>query len=175
MDSETIIVNDKELAEYLGISDRRVRQLAKAEEGQDPVCVRVGSGNKFDLKRSVKNYIKFKDEVSDKLDLAVKSERLKHERLKQRKTQLEVEQMEKKLHKASDVERLWNSIVYGAKTKLLAIPTKIAPQLVAIEDQKEIQVTLRKEIKQALDDITNYDIDQFESVVDLGSGGEDDE
>ena len=175
MNNEKIIVNDKELAEYLGVSDRRVRQLVQAEEGKDPICVRVGTGNKFDLKQSVRNYIKFKDETADKLDLATKAERLKHEKLKQRKTDLQVKEMEKKLHKASDVERIWNGIVLGAKAKLLALPTSIAPQLVAIEDQKEIQSILRKTIKQALEDITNYDVEQFESVIDINMEDDDDE
>lgn len=159
-----IEVSGVELAEYLGLSDRRVRQLDK--EG---VVIKSQRG-KYDLKASVLGYInsirqdeKKKDVDLEKLKISREAESLMHERLKKRKTELEVLNLEKKMHTSADVEYFWNAMVLAAKSRITAIPVKCAPILVGIEDRKEIQSILKREVSDALSELANYDIDKFES------------
>ena len=85
----SIEVTEAELAEYLGLSTRRIRQLFK--EG---IVIKSQRG-KYDLKESVNKYInslrdreKNKDENLEKLKISKEAESLMHERLKKRKTEL---------------------------------------------------------------------------------------
>lgn len=161
--AEGIEVTEVELAEYLGLSTRRIRQLYK-----DGVCIKSQRG-RYDLKASIQGYIKsIKQEESkkgadlDKLKISKEAESLMHERLKKRMTELKVLEMEKKLHRSEDVEYFWNAMVLSAKSRLTAIPVKCAPLLVAIEDRKEIQAILKREVAEALNEIANYDVDKFD-------------
>lgn len=162
-----IEVTEVELAEYLGLSTRRIRQLYK--EG----VVLKSQRGRYDLKGSVLGYIKSirqaeskKDVDLEKLKISKEAESLMHERLKKRKTELVVLEMEKKLHRSEDVEYFWNSIILAAKSRLTSIPVKTAPLLVGIEDRKEIQAILKREVADALNELAEYDIDNFE--MDIG-------
>lgn len=161
--SDVVEVNEVELSEYLGLSTRRIRQLFK--EG----VVSKTQRGRYDLKQSVLGYInsirqaeKRKDADLDKLKISKEAESLMHERLKKRKTELVVLEMEKKLHRSEDVEYFWNAMVLSAKSRLTAIPVKTAPLLVGIEDRKEIQSILKREVAEALNEIANYDVDKFD-------------
>lgn len=159
-----IEVTEVELAECLGLSTRRIRQLFK-----ESVAVKSQRG-KYDLTASVKNYInllrqneKKNADSLEKLKTAKEATTLQHEQLKKRKTELLVNQMEKKLHRAEDVEYFWNAMVLSVKSRLTAIPVKCAPVLVGIEDRKEIQAILKREVAEALNEIAEYDVNQYDS------------
>lgn len=163
-DEITIIsVSEEDLADCLGVSERRVRQMVK--EG---IAVKVSAG-KYDLKESAKRYIqtmkekeKNQSQSLEKLKVAQAAETLMHEKLKKRKTELVVNEMEKKLHLASDVEEIWNTMVISAKSRITAIPVKVSPVLVGIEDVKEVQSILKREINECLNEISNYDVTKFD-------------
>ena len=156
-------VSEKDLADCLGVSERRIRQMVK--EG---IAVKVSAG-KYNIKESAKRYIqtmkdkeKKQNQSLEKIKVAQAAETLMHEKLKKRKTELVVNEMEKKLHLASDVEEIWNTMVISAKSRITSIPTKIAPVLVGIEDAKEIQTILRREVNECLNEISNYDVSKFD-------------
>lgn len=160
---DIIEVNETELSAYLGLSTRRIRQLFTAG-----VVFKTQRG-RYDLKKSVIGYINSirQNESSkaadiEKLKISKEAESLMHERLKKRKTELVVLEMEKKLHRSEDVEYYWNSMVLAAKSRLTAIPVKCAPVLVGMEDRKEIQAILKREVAEALNEIANYDVEQFD-------------
>lgn len=161
--ADVVEVTEVELSEYLGLSTRRIRQLFK-----DGVVIKSQRG-RYDLKLSVLGYInslrqqeRKKDADLDKLRISKEAESLMHERLKKRMTELKVMEMEKKLHRSEDVEYFWNTMVAAVKSRLTAIPVKCAPLLVAMEDRKEIQAILKREVAEALNEIANYDVDKFD-------------
>lgn len=160
--AEYIEVTEVDLAEYLGLSTRRIRQLVK--EG---VVIKSQRG-RYDLQKSVLGYInslrqeeKQQSANLDKLKISKEATALQHEQLKKRKTELQVQELEKKLHRAEDVEYFWNAMALAAKSRLTAIPVKCAPVLVGIEDRKEIQAILKREVAEALNEIAAYDVDKF--------------
>lgn len=172
--ADVVEVTEVELAEkYLGLSTRRVRQLVK--EG---VVIKSQRG-RYDLQKSVLGYInslrqdeKKQDANLDKLKLSKEATALQHEQLKKRKTELQVQELEKKLHRAEDVEYFWNAMVIAAKSRLTSLPVKCAPILVGIEDRKEIQSILKREVAEALNEIAAYDVDTF--TTELGEEDWDD-
>lgn len=174
--AEVVEVTEVELAEYLGLSTRRIRQLFK--EG---VVIKSQRG-RYDLKKSVLGYInsirqqeRQMDSSLEKLKISKEATSLQHEQLKKRKTELQVQELEKKLHRSEDVEYFWNSMVLAAKSRLTAIPVKCAPVLVGIEDRKEIQSILKREVAEALNEIADYDVDKFDMDFGEEDGGDEPE
>lgn len=168
-------VTEAELSEYLNLSGRRIRTLAT--EG---VVVKTKAG-RYDLKKSVSGYVDFikdtkKEEKQgiDKVRLARESEGLMHDKIKKRKTELQVMQLEKTMLLTEDVVDIWADFAAMVKSKLLNIPTKLAPQLTDIEDVNTIKKAIATEVSEALNEIADFDINKFESDIAFGDeSGED--
>lgn len=60
------------------------------------------------------------------------------------------------LHRASAVVKVWADNVTNAKTRLLAIPAKIGPELTG-QDLQTIQAKLKTAIYEALKELADYD------------------
>lgn len=60
------------------------------------------------------------------------------------------------LHRAAAVMRVWTENVTNAKTRLLAIPVKIAPELVG-QDLQTMKTKLKAAISEALKELSEYD------------------
>ena len=176
--SSIIEVTEVELADMLGVSQRRVRQLAV-----DGVAVKTRAG-RYDLKLSVQNYIrniKDKDKTSnqgiDKIKAAREAEGLMTDRLKKKKIELQERKMENQLHEAEDVKMIWNTMIVAAKSRITSIPTKTAPKLVGLENIKEVESILSREVKEALNEIAEYDVNKFveaEEMNEYGTEADDD-
>ena len=82
--------------------------------------------------------------------------------LKKRKTELQILQMEKELLVTKDVIAMWTDFATMVKSKLLNIPTKLAPQLTGVEDTLVIKKAITAEVTEALNEIADFDISKFE-------------
>ena len=60
------------------------------------------------------------------------------------------------LHRASAIAKVWTDNVMNARMKLLAIPSKIAPELVG-QDVLTMQDKLKSVIYEALEELADYD------------------
>ena len=70
------------------------------------------------------------------------------------------------LHRASAIAKVWTDSVVNTRTKLLAIPTKIAPELIG-QDLQTVQQKLKTAIYEALRELADYDGEKItrEAVV----------
>ena len=151
------------LAQCLGLTTRMVQLLAKQK-----ILVRVRRGV-YCLEKSVQAYITYKLdslEASDE-EKSLDEIRADHERWKMRKTQLAVQLLEGKLHRAEDVERVWSQSAAAVRSRLLGIPVKAAPQVAGMEDAGEIQQVLQREVAEALNEIAGYDPADFADPLPL--------
>ena len=172
-ENKIIEVTETELSEMLGLSDRRIRVLAN-----DGIVFKTKPA-RYDLKKSVSGYIAFikdtkKEEKQgiDKVKLAREAEGLMHDKLKKRKTELQILQMEKELLFTKDVISMWTDFATMVKSKLLNMPTKLAPQLTGIEDATVIKKTITAEVTEALNEIADFDINKFEKNLYLDEENE---
>ena len=151
------------LANCLGITPRRVQLLAK-----QGAVVKLRRGV-YDLEKSVQSYITYKLESLEESQeqKSLDEIRADHERWKMRKTQLAVQLLEGKLHRAEDVERVWSQSAAAVRSRLLGIPVKAAPQVAGMEDAGEIQQVLQREVAEALNEIAGYDPSDFADPVPL--------
>jgi phage terminase Nu1 subunit (DNA packaging protein) len=178
-DISSVVVPAKVLSDVIGVSERRIRQLA--EEG---ILVKTSRG-RYSFGESVKNYIVYLKTTSDlettniiKLDLD--EERAKHERLKREKTQLQLKVMKAELHYSGDVEVVMNDMLSNFRAKIIGLPAKVAPILISKNKVSDIQEILQKQCYEVLEELSNYDpklfyndkcID-FEEDLEEGGGGE---
>ena len=151
------------LANCLGITPRRVQLLAK-----QGTVVKLRRGV-YDLEKSVQSYITYKLESLEESQeqKSLDEIRADHERWKMRKTQLAVQLLEGKLHRAEDVERVWTQSAAAVRSRLLGIPVKAAPQVAGMEDTGEIQQVLQREVAEALNEIAGYDPADFADPLPL--------
>ena len=151
------------LANCLGITPRRVQLLAK-----QGAVVKLRRGV-YDLEKSVQSYITYKLESLEESQeqKSLDEIRADHERWKMRKTQLAVQLLEGKLHRAEDVERVWSQSAAAVRSRLLGIPVKAAPQVAGMEDTGEIQQVLHREVAEALNEIAGYDPADFADPLPL--------
>lgn len=158
----TVTVSATVLGNILGVGDRMIRRLA--EEG----ILKKNSHGKYLLLSSVRNYIltikvsKSADGISHSLDeiLDLKTEQAKHEHLKRQITDLKLQVLQGKLHKSEDVERVITDMFIKFKSKMEAMPAKLARKLEG-KSKTEIQELLQVEIVSALQELSEYNPADF--------------
>ena len=129
-DISRITVSAGVLANLFGVTDRRVRQIA--EEG---ILERAAKG-RYKLADSLKNYILTLKLSAQETEMGnpdgevdIDEEKALHERVKRRISELKLRTMKGELHKSADVERVMMDMLAAFRTRILAIPSKVAPSL----------------------------------------------
>lgn len=143
-----------QLAEILGLTPRRVQQLAEEE-----VLVKAGRG-KYKAVESIQRYIQslqLKDQSGRDGEIDYFKERARHEKAKRERAELELAVMKGELHRSEDVRTVMNDMIAAFRSRILAIPSKLAPQLVGKTELPVIQEMLSHETHAALTELSNYD------------------
>lgn len=151
--------NQKELAAILGLTDRRVRQL-KAEYGLFANGVTEGKNRKrYILERCVPEYINYKieEEMKEGTTVSKEKEQAEHEKIKKKISILKLRKLKRELHEAKDVEEFLTGMLVDFKDKLLSVPQKVAPLIVAEDDVNVIMDILEKEVFEAMERLSEYD------------------
>ena len=176
-EEKTLICTTAHLSQMFGVTERQIYKLM-----ENGVVIKLAP-NKLDCVQSVANYIAQKKEEEavknqkpEQIRNMTEAVKLKHEQMKSRKTELQVLQLEGKLHYEEDVKALWNSSVVAVKSRLTSIGVKIAPQLKGEMDISVIQDLIDREIYDALKEISDYDASAYEKdLTNIDEEGDDDE
>ena len=165
---EVVLVNQTELAECLGVTPRRVRDMI--QEG----FFQFKDGRKYNLAPCIKEYIAYKlKPANSDGEVDLDKEKAEHERAKKEISQLKLRKMKGEVHEAVYVELYWNEMLLNFANKLETIPSKIAVQVVGETDVQRIIKLLDDSIEEALNELSKYDPTKIESSTDDYS--EDDE
>jgi phage terminase Nu1 subunit (DNA packaging protein) len=165
------------LGDMFGVSDRRIRQMA--EEG---IVVRAAKG-RYKLVDSIKNYLLTVKLAAEGVgvDLAdgeinLEEEKGLHERVKRHISELKLQIMKGGLHKAQDVEIVMTDMLVAFKTRMMNIPSKVAPILES-RDAVFIKDRLTCEIIEALNELKDCDPRAFysEEYVEEDESGDEQE
>lgn len=161
-DIDRLSVSAAVLGRIFSVSDRRIRQMA--EEG---VVVRMTKG-RYNLVESMKNYILSLrlavDGANEDPDgeLDIDEEKALHERVKRHISELKLQTMKGELHKATDVEKVMTDMLAAFKTRVLNVPSKIAP-ILEDRDAGYIKDRLTSEMMEVLNELKDYDPKAFYS------------
>ncbi|MFY0545466.1 hypothetical protein [Brevibacillus sp. H7] len=151
-----IVFSAKQLSEILNLTPRRIQQLA--EEG---IMVKASRG-KYKAIDSIQRYIQLLQEKkgdSDEVDYF--TERALHEKAKREKAELALAVMKGDLHRSKDVEMVMNDMIAAFRARILAIPTKLAPQMQGLKELAAIRDLLTREMIEALTELSEYDPQVF--------------
>jgi len=148
------------ISKLLKLTERRVQQLAK-----DDIIPKAERG-KYDLISSVHGYIDF---LKAKAGGDFTAEDVIKNKNKLMKAKAEIAEIDKKratgeLIPKEEVKSTWLELINKVKQKLLSIPNKIAPIVVAIKNTNEIKLILQDKIYEAL-----YEISSDERSVEVSN------
>ncbi|WP_343248191.1 protoporphyrinogen oxidase [Diplocloster hominis] len=153
------------IAKLFGVTDRRVQQLAK--DGVIPAAsVRP---YKFDLLPTVQAYIRY---LSDKANgkesksadtVQAEADKLRAEAdLKQSKAkiaEMQLKELEGKMHRSEDVEAVMNDLVYTVRSMIMALPGRLAMDIVQTSNANEASALIRSECYKILNELAGYKYD----------------
>lgn len=175
-------VSTTELACVLGITGRRIRQLA--EDGQ---MVKLAQG-RFNLCDSVQRYIKAqnKDTQSEEDRKFEKTRRTADVTLKMSKAQvakMEMQELQGKMHRSEDVAAMTEDLIYTIRGALIALPGRLAVDVAATSTAAEAAEVIRKEVHKVMRELAayRYDPEKYEERVrqrrdwETASGRDDDD
>lgn len=153
------------IAKLFGVTDRRVQQMAK--EGIIPIEQK--KPYKFDLLPTVQAYIKY---LSDKANgkeqkssdtVQAEADKLRAEAdLKRSKADIadmQLKELEGKMHRSEDVEAMTNDLVYTIRSMIMALPGRLAMDVVQVSTANEASALIRSECNKVLDELAEYKYD----------------
>lgn len=153
------------MAKLFELDPRRVQQLAK--EGVLPAASQ--RPYKFDLLPTVKAYIRYlRDRANGKEaktadTVKAEADKLRAEAdLKQSKAkiaELQLKELEGKMHRSEDVEAMTNDLVYTARSMIMALPGRLAMDVVQAGSANEASALIRAECYKILNDLAGYQYD----------------
>lgn len=162
-DVDSMTVSVGVLANMFSLSERRIRQMA--EEG---ILVRASKG-RYKLVDSLKNYLLALKLAAEGAnvdnpdgDINIDEEKALHERIKRHISEMKLQVMKGELHKAADVERVMTDMLASFKTRVMNIPSKVAPVL-ENRDAAYIKDRLTKEVMEVLNELKDYNPKDFYS------------
>lgn len=141
-----------ELARLLGITDRRVRQLADEE-----ILTREPEGD-YLLPAVIAEYYAYKYKTDESVDLM--KEKALHEKTKRELAELELAKRRNEVHDAEDVQIVMVDMLTKLRSQLLGLPTKMA-KLLAERDASYIDAALTQEIEERLKELSDYSPTMF--------------
>ena len=153
------------IAKLFGVTDRRVQQLAK--EGVIPAA--QTRPYKFDLLPTVQAYIKHLSEKANGKEqknadtVQAEADKLRAEAdLKQSKAkiaELQLKELEGKMHRSEDVEAMTNDLVYTIRSMIMALPGRLAMDVAQTTSANEASAVIRSECSKNLNELAGYQYD----------------
>ena len=170
-----VYLTKKDLADAAGYSYRQLQNIDNAMP-ENRKLFRKGEGGKFDLAFFVQQWVAYNvdmelDGGADDLDTV----KAKHERIKTKKTKLEVRRMEGRLVDVQDVRRLWSDIANTVKQSLLHLPSTIAPMVQGMDNIEVINNIIYGEISNALNALADTPLPEYAANEDDEEADEDEE
>lgn len=156
-----MVVNQKQLAQCLGISTRQVRNLKT--EG----LFQAGeNGRGYRLETCVQEYINFKinAEMGRRTSITKEEVQAQHEEVKKQISMLKLRKLRRELHEAADVEAFLSDMLVHFRNRLLSLPPKIAMEISGESDLNQMISTIQKELNNTLEELSEYDPDEIDGV-----------
>ena len=142
----------KDLAQVAGYSYRRLHDIDLQLPNNEKLFVRCEDG-KYNLTLFVQRWVQYNVEATHGDDRSLDEVKAIHERVKTRKTELEVAKMEGALVDVQQIRRLWADIANTVMQAMLRLPSKIAPQIMMIENVESITDMIDRELRDVLTQI----------------------
>ena len=151
------------IARLLDLSERRVQQLSR--EGVIPKAER----GQYELIGSVRGYVRYLRDQALKAQAGAPdyaAERARFIRARADLAEMEAEEKRHSLIAAEQIEAAWIAVLALLRTRLLALPDRLAPQLFDQPTVGDTRNLIRAAIREVLDDLAQPNI-ELEADIDL--------
>lgn len=160
------------IARLFNKSTRRIQQLT--QDGILPT-EQTPQGRRYDLLPTIKRYISYLEaraekqqpqSMTQKLEAKLDAE-IKYKKAKADKAKLELDELKGQMHRAGDIEKLTNELVFSVRSMLLALPGRVAMDLAGINKPVEVNQYMAKHVEALLDELAQhkYDPDVYKQLV----------
>ncbi len=139
----------KELAQIAGYTYRRLHEIDLGLPPDGKLFVK-GEDGKYDLALFVQRWVKYNIDRETQDDKTLDEVKAIHEQVKTRKTELEVARLEGSLVDVQEVRRLWGTVANTVMQNMIRLPSKIAPQVVMMDNIEVIASIIDSEIRDVL-------------------------
>lgn len=150
------------IARLFGKTVRRIQQLT--QDGILPT-EQTPNGRRYDLLPTIQRYIKYLEDraenkqpqsMTEKLEAKLDAE-IKYKKAKADKARLELAELKGQMHRASDIEKLTNELVFSVRSMLLALPGRVAMDLAAIDNPVEVSQYMARHVEALLDELAQHE------------------
>jgi len=151
------------IARLLDLSERRVQQLSR--EGVIPKAER----GQYDLIGSVRGYVRYLRDQAAKAQAGAPdyaAERARFIRARADLAEMEADEKRRSLIAAEQIEAAWIAVLALLRTRLLALPDRLAPQAFEQPTVGDTRNLIRAAIREVLDDLAQPVI-ELEAEIDL--------
>ena len=171
-DTAKNLVKVEVIAKIFQVTVRRVQQLT--QEGIIQTQEIVENGRKvrrYDLMPTIMQYIKYLNDKATgkekKTSMAEKEEQklqaeIDMKMAKAKIAQLNLDELEGRLHAAEDVEAMTTDLVLNVRSALLSMPGQLAVDVAEVTDPAECSEIINKVVIDILDDLSRYQYDPNE-------------
>ena len=142
----------KELAEHLDLSTVRINDLFN-----ENVLQKSGKRSGIDINENRVRYIRHLRSLArgKKLESGdLQEERTRLTKVQADKAELELEELEKVLIAAEDVESVWTDYISNIRSKLLSLPSKLGHLVQATESYAEAEQILKEAMYEVLEELS---------------------
>ncbi len=162
------LVDSATIASLFGVTPRRVQQLTK--EGVIS-ATKQGNANRYELLSTIQKYIRYLTDKANgreatKKDTETEGRKLEAEadlkRSKADMAALQLKELEGKMHRSEDVEAVMTDLVYTIRSMLMALPGRLAVDVVAVKSPAEASEVIRAEVYKVLEELAGYKYDPEE-------------
>lgn len=137
------------VAQHLDVTERRVRQL------RDEGIIREKRPGLYNLVDAMTRYIKYVN-AGSKVDL--NDERAKLTKVKREAAEMGNRVRKAELMEVGDVEKAYSTVMMNFRSRILALPQKLAPAVASMEgDQQQIQDLIQAELEEALETLSHVE------------------
>ena len=141
------LYTSKAIAEWLGLTERRVRQL------RDEGVISEARPGLYALRPTVSKYITYLRKGSNDLN----EERAKLTTAKREAAEMENARLRWEFLEVGEIEKGLRTMNHNIRSRFLAMPAKLAPVLSKMAgDQAAILDALKQEVYEALEELTDY-------------------
>lgn len=155
------------IAKLFQVTVRRIQQLT--QEGI-LATVEVKEGNRtlrrYDLMPTIQAYIKYlsdkaygrdqKESVSNKEEEKLQAE-VDIKKAKAKIAQLELDELEGRMHSAEDVEAMTTDLCLAVRSALLSMPGQLAIDVAEVTDAAEISEIIKSTVNDILEELSRYE------------------
>ena len=155
------------IAKLFQVTVRRIQQLT--QEGI-LATVEVKEGNRtlrrYDLMPTIQAYIKYlsdkaygrdqKESVSNKEEEKLQAE-VDIKKAKAKIAQLELDELEGRMHSAEDVEAMTTDLCLAVRSALLSMPGQLAVDVAEVTDAAEISEIIKSTVNDILEELSRYE------------------